>query len=283
MQEFRNTIQLLRFPFSLFLLPVSLFSLFYIPSPDPFQLFFVLVIWHFLVFPASNGYNSYNDKDEGPIGGLARPPKPGRQLLVICNMMDLSAIGLSFFVNNYFVFFVFAYIVASRLYSYRKIRLKQFPFTAFFVVFFFQGAWVFAGNIFALSSAELFTNPPVVFSCIASSFFIGTVYPLTQIYQHEADGKDGVKTLSMLLGIKGTFIFSGSMFALATLLVYFSFEKTGNFLLFNLVMFPSAIYFIYWAYRSFKNKAHINFKNTMIMLGLSSLSNNLCFLLLLLN
>lgn len=284
MSEIKNTIKLLRFPFSIFLLPVSLFSFFYIRPADNYQLFLLLAIWHVLVFPSSNGYNSYHDQDEGPIGGLAAPPKSTKLLLYLSNLMDGTAILLSFLVNNYFAFFVAVYIMASRLYSNRNIRFKKFPIIGFLVVFIFQGAWIFCANIFALSSSNLFSNQSVIFSAITSSFFIATIYPLTQIYQHEADHKDGVKTLSMSLGIKGTFIFSMFMFSIATFFIYLSFhanDTINNFWLFNIVMLPSTIYFLFWMLKSFKNEVHANFKNTMVMLVLSSLLNNLFFLILL--
>src|SRR5471030_1148295 len=115
MNDIKNTIKLLRFPFSVFLLPISLFSLFYIHPVFNYQLVLVLIIWHVFVFPSSNGYNSYNDNDEGPIGGLAAPPKPTKLLLHISNCMDATAILLSFLINLYFVCFVALYIIASRL------------------------------------------------------------------------------------------------------------------------------------------------------------------------
>ena len=280
-----NTIKLLRFPFSLFLLPVSLFSLFYIHPALNYQLVLVLGIWHLLVFPASNGYNSYNDRDEGPIGGLASPPKPTLRLLHITNALDVASILLATLVSISFAGFVIVYIVASRLYSNRSIRLKQFPIIGFLIVVVFQGAWVFCANILALGSVTLFLNPSVIFSAIASCFFIGTIYPITQIYQHEADKQDGITTLSMKLGKKATFIFSGIMFMMATLFVYFSFssdEMIGNFWLFNMLMLPAAFYFLTWSAKSFRSETHINFKNTMIMLVLSSVLNNIYFITILL-
>ena len=279
-----DTLKLLRFPFSVFLLPISLFSFFYIQPELNYQLLLVLVIWHLLVFPSSNGYNSYNDQDDGPIGGLAAPPKPTKLLLHVSNLFDLTAVLLSFFVNEIFAVFVIVYIIASRLYSNRKIRLKKFPIIGFLIVFIFQGAWVFCANFFAFSSVALLSNKSVIFSAIASSFFIGTIYPITQIYQHHADEMDGVKTLSMLLGKKGTFIFSGLLFSMAALFIYLSFSSAGminNFLLFNLVMLPATAFFLIWMIRSFKSEQHVNFKNTMIMLVLSSVLNNIYFLLLL--
>ena len=284
MSEVRNTIKLLRFPFSVFLLPISLFSLFYIQPAFNCELVLVLLIWHLFVFPSSNGYNSYNDNDEGPIGGLASPPKPTKLLLYISNSMDLIAILLSFLVNIYFVCFVSLYIISSRLYSNRKIRLKKYPIIGFFVVFIFQGGWIFCANLFGLSSIHLLSSTPVILSIIASSFLIATIYPITQIYQHEADRNDGVKTLSMVLGIKGTFIFSSLMFAIATLLIYFSFHYNNalhNFWLFITVMLPSTLFFFVWTIKSFKSAIHVNFKNVMIMLVMSSLLNNLYFFILL--
>ena len=279
-----NTIQLLRFPFSLFLLPISLFSFYYIRPEMDFTFWLVVFIWHVLVFPSSNGYNSFNDKDDGPIGGLKSPPKPTESLLLVSNIFDVSALLLSLSVDVYFSGFVLIYIVASRLYSNRKIRLKKYPVTGFLIVFVLQGAWIFLANFFAFNSELLLSDKLIIYSAIAASFFIGTVYPLTQIYQHESDAKDGVRTLSMMLGKRGTFLFSAIMFLLSTVFVYLSF-KDGvsfvNFIIFNLVMLPATIYFGIWAFKSFREYRHVNFKNTMIMLVLSSVLNNVFFLIIL--
>lgn len=279
-----NTIQLLRFPFSLFLLPISLFSFYYIrPQPD-LRFWLVIFIWHILVFPSSNGYNSFNDRDEGPIGGLKSPPKPTKSLLFVSNVLDLTAVVLAMMINPAFCVFVLIYIIASRLYSNRRIRLKKYPITGFLIVFILQGAWIFIANFFAFDSSAMISERPVLYSAIAASFFIGTVYPLTQIYQHESDEKDGVKTLSMVLGKRGTFVFSAIMFFLSTVFVYLTFNNDTsmeNFILFNLIMMPATVYFLFWAFRSFRENRHVNFKNTMTMLVLSSVLNNVFFIILL--
>lgn len=279
-----NTIKLLRLPFSVFLLPISLFSIYYIQPAITFQLILVLAIWHLLVFPSSNAYNSYHDRDEGPIGALEAPPQPTPVLLQVANALDGLAVLLSLLVNVAFTSFVIAFIVVSRLYSNRQVRLKKYPVIAFLIVCLCQGTGIFVANFVGLSSVALLSNPAVVCSAVACYFFIGTIYPLTQIYQHEADAKDGVQTLSMLLGKKRTFMFSAYMYLLAALFLFLSFHYQnvpGNFWLFLLVMLPATIYFISWAIRSFRNEAQVNFKNTMIQLLLSSLLNNIYFLILL--
>src|SRR5690554_7250173 len=73
----------LRIGFSVFLLPVFLFSLAFVESLEPERMVLVLVILHFFLYPSSNGYNSYYDKDEGSIGGLKNPPKVDKGLLYL--------------------------------------------------------------------------------------------------------------------------------------------------------------------------------------------------------
>lgn len=284
MHNLKDTLKLLRFPFSIFLLPISLFSFYFIQPEITFQLILLLFIWHILVFPSSNGYNSYHDDDDGPIGGIANPPKPTKQLLYIATLLDLSAVLLSFIISPSFALFVFIYIVISRLYSNRKVRLKKYPIIGFLVVFIFQGAWVFCANIVALSPHYDWSSRETIYAAIACSFLIGTMYPITQIYQHEADKADGVQTLSILLGKRGTFLFSGLIFGSAAVFLYLTFNERhflNNFWLFNVIMLPATLFFLFWAIKSFKKEENVNFKNTMIMLVTSSLLTNIYFIILL--
>ena len=282
----KNTITLLRFPFSLFLLPVSLFSLYYIQPSFSIDLVLVMLIWHVLVFPSSNGYNSFHDRDTGPVGGLSSPPLPDRSLLYTCNLFDALAIILSCTINIQFALLVAGYIFASRLYSNRSIRLKKYPIIGFMVVFIFQGMWVFYANITALSVNELSVISPALYAALACSFFIGALFPITQIYQHEDDSFDQVRSMSMLLGKRSTFIFTALMFTFATAFIYMFFKENNtieNFHLYTVFMFPSILFFIIWAVYSFRNPVHIHFLNTMIMLILSSMLINLYFIIIIFN
>jgi 1,4-dihydroxy-2-naphthoate octaprenyltransferase len=45
------------------------------------------------------------------------------------------------------------------------------------------------------------TKLPVL-PVVAAGLLIGGFYPLTQVYQHDQDSKDGVTTISMLLGLQ---------------------------------------------------------------------------------
>ena len=74
-----STIKLLRIPFSFFLSPLYFFALSQVPEINWFKAILIFFILHFLIYPASNGYNSYMDRDSGPIGGIDRPPLPSKQ------------------------------------------------------------------------------------------------------------------------------------------------------------------------------------------------------------
>ena len=135
-----STIQLLRFHFSFFLMPVFWFALSQVTNINAQDTLLVFFILHVLVYPSSNGYNSYMDRDTGSIGGIEKPESPTRQLFIVSVCMDLSAVVLSLFISKYFFTGILLYILASRAYSYRGIRLKRYPFTGYITVIFFQGA-----------------------------------------------------------------------------------------------------------------------------------------------
>ena len=278
----QSTFQLLRFHFSFFLMPVYWFALSQVKNiywPDAVLVF---VILHLLLYPASNGYNSFMDRDTSPIGGLKNPLQPTRQLFFTTVLMDLIAIALSFIVSAVFAVGIFFYILASRAYSYRKIRLKKFPVIGYLTVIIFQGAVTFF-LVFHGSGSNHSLNVPVL-SMIASSLLIGGFYPLTQIYQHEEDRKDGVITISFLLGYNGTFIFTGIVYAFAFIVLgwYFYLEsKFLNFIILQIFMLPVIFNFFIWFLKVKKNNSHANFKNTMRMNLLASVCTNLGFITLL--
>lgn len=168
-----------------------------------------------LGFSSSNGYNSYQDRDESSIGGLKHPPKVSENLFYVTLMFDIAAVLLALLVSIFFSLFVLIFISMSRAYSYRRIRLKKYPIVGFLTVFIFQGAFVYLMAFTAISgfSVEVLSLNHIICMSV-SSLFIGSVYPLTQIYQHEADKKDGVISISYKLGYKGTFIFQPSCFQL---------------------------------------------------------------------
>ena len=278
----RSTLQLLRFHFSFFLMPVYFFALSQVNHINRFNAILVFIVLHLLVYPASNGYNSYMDRDTSPIGGLKKPLQPTKQLFIVTVCMDIVAIVLSFYVSLIFAIGIFLYILASRAYSYRKIRLKKYPITGYLTVIIFQGAVTFFLVYHGADSNHTIDVP--VISMIASSLLIGGFYPLTQVYQHEEDIKDGVNTISYKLGYTGTFIFTGIIYALAFCalgLQFFLNLEWMRFIILQTFMLPVLVYFFIWFRKVLKNNKEANFRNTMRMNLIASVCTNLGFITLL--
>jgi 1,4-dihydroxy-2-naphthoate octaprenyltransferase len=287
----RSTLQLLRLPFSVFLMPVFWFALSQVGpgERDWGRAMLIFVILHLLVYPASNGYNSYMDRDSGPIGGLERPLAPTRQLFVVTLWLDLLALVLGLLIGWYFAGGLLVYILASRAYSYRGIRLKKYPVAGWVTVAVCQGALVFflvfQGSHLPGPVREVglelreYWEPMVI-----SSLLLGGFYPLTQVYQFEDDRKDGVMTLSMLLGYRGSFIFTGLLYLLAFgMMVYYFFStlQTREFYALATCMLPVVVYFLIWARKVWKDSAQANYANSVRMNMLGSICLNVGFLLVL--
>ena len=273
-----STLQLLRFHFSFFLLPVYLFALSQLPIIDVKNAILVLIILHILVYPASNGYNSYMDRDETPIGGIKNPKQPTKQLYYVTVFLDLVALLLGLLISPWFSLGTLLYIIASRLYSYRRIRLKQYPVLGYLTVFIFQGALVFFISYHGCHP-DLSLNVPIL-PCLISSMLIGALYPLSQIYQHEVDKKDGVITISYLVGKRGTFMLSMSLFLAATFLFYLLYndKQLNSFYSYLLIMLPVVLFFLYWMSRVWRNESEANYGNSLKMNILATLSTTVFFL-----
>src|ERR1700741_1357431 len=97
-----STIKLLRIPFSFFLSPIYFFALAQVSRINWFNAVLIFLIIHFLIYPASNGYNSYMDRDTESIGGIEKPPPPSRQLYLLTIIMDITALVLSVFIHPLF-------------------------------------------------------------------------------------------------------------------------------------------------------------------------------------
>lgn len=284
----KSTILHLRIPFSFLLLPVFLFALSQADHINWHSTAIAFIILHLLLYPASNGYNSYQDRDETSIGGLKHPPKVTSGLFYVTLMMDITGVLCSLFISWQFAACALILVLVSRAYSYRKIRLKKFGIPGFFVVILFQGAFVYLTAATAISDV----NPVSLFHlnqliCMGvAALFIGSSYPLSQVYQHEADKKDGVISLSYKLGYMGTFIFSAALFSMGTVLLLCNFQlkkQSVPSVLFLLFMVPAIVRLLVWVFKVQRSTAAITYENTMSMTILIASSMNLYFAVLIAN
>jgi len=263
-------------------MPVFWFALSSTDHIDWQRAVLVFVLLHVFLYPSSNGYNSYNDRDTESIGGLANPMQPTKQLYKITLALDLVGFALSFLISTVFAGCFLFFIICSRLYSWRGLRLKKYPIFGYLLVISNQGSLVFFAIAHGASSTLTMDIPFLLIA--AAGLLIGGFYPITQIYQHIQDRKDGVKTISILLGKRGTFIFCSVLYLLSFVclfLYYQSVHSLHNFWIVQLFFIPVVLYFMSWMLAVWRNPEKADFKNTMRMVWLASTCTNLAFITLL--
>jgi 1,4-dihydroxy-2-naphthoate octaprenyltransferase len=284
---YRRALPLLRIPFSVYLMPVFWFGLSALRGPwSGWRAAGVFVVLHLLVYPASNGYNSYYDRDEGSIGGLKVPPKVTPELLHLVWLCDALAVAGALLLSPLFAGLVVVYLLVSKAYSFEGIRLKKYPLLSTLVVVGFQGAFTFLMTQVGAGAGQghLFEKTNLLLALVSTLFLCGS-YPLTQVYQHEEDARRGDRTLSLRLGIRGTFVFAAAgLLAGAAALgaAYLLRNEPRNLLLFLAATAPVVLLFGRWAWLVWQDPNAANFERTMRMNQVSSLCLSAAFIAMLL-
>jgi 4-hydroxybenzoate polyprenyltransferase len=265
----KSTLLHLRIPFSYFLLPVYLFAVSVSPNVTGKRLLWVFLILHFLLYPASNGFNSYFDKDEKSIGGLKNPPPVERGLYWLSLLFDALAVIIGLIeVSLLFAVMLLVYGLVSKAYSHPSIRLKKYAVTSWIITGLFQGAFTFMMCYAGVNQygVENILQPKVLFPAGLATLMLWANYPMTQVYQHEEDAKHGDMTISRMLGIRGTFYFAGVFFGV-TAIGFILFFNTFYYLrygwVFLFALSPVVLYFTYWFLRVMKNSTEADFRHTM--------------------
>ncbi|MDP2040276.1 MAG: UbiA family prenyltransferase [Algoriphagus sp.] len=271
----RSSIRHLRIPFSLFLMPVFLFALALTPNLNGDRLLLVFLALHLFLYPSSNGYNSFFDRDEESIGGLKHPPKVTPDLYWLSQGFFLIALILGAMISLGFAGMLLVYGLVSMAYSHPRIRIKKYPWASWIIAGFFQGYFTFAMAYAGLSDLgwDVIVKQHVIIPGLLTSLMLWGNYPLTQVYQHREDSKRGDRTLSLKLGIKGTFLFSALFFALtgAAFIWYFLDRGQDQIIWVYLgAMAPIILFFLIWF--GFVNQNPEKYASYSWAMGMNSLS-----------
>jgi 4-hydroxybenzoate polyprenyltransferase len=279
----RSSLKHLRIPFSLFLLPVYFFALALTPNLNGERMLWVFLSLHLFLYPSSNGYNSYFDKDEESIGGIKNPPKVTPDLYWLSLVFFAIALILAFKISFAFSSMLLVYGLVSMAYSHPSIRLKKFPWLSWLIAGLFQGYFTFAMAYAGLSDFgwNIFLKPHVLIPGMLTSLMLWGNYPLTQVYQHREDARRGDMTLSRYLGIKGTFGFSALIFALTGAgFVWFFLDRNQEYFFWVYLgaMAPIILYFLLWFnFVRINPEKYANYSWTMGMNSVSALILNAFF------
>jgi 4-hydroxybenzoate polyprenyltransferase len=170
---------------------------------DPWRLVSAWLVWVVLLNGSTLAYNSAYDRDTGPVAYLAAPPPPPRWLAGAALAAMISGVLLGLVVVGWFFGgLVGVCVVLSVLYSHPATRWKSRPGLDLVV----NMAGYGAGTTLAGLGAAGGSSPTPAGWWLAAGFglLFGSFYPLTQIYQAEADRQRGDRTLTTTLGVRAS-------------------------------------------------------------------------------
>lgn len=202
----RPYLTLLRLPFQFLLSPIFLWG--YLLAGGTLNTTWLIgyLSFHLFLYAGGTALNSHYDRDEGPVGGLAKPPAPPEYLLEFSVAWQLIGFVLALWVNYTVAAIYFIMFWMSVAYSHTRIRLKGHPLGALVTIMLGQGILPFyAGWAAARGSLQGAGDGSAVIAAFAATLIIGGMYPLTQIYQLDADAERGDLTSARFLGVRNSF------------------------------------------------------------------------------
>jgi 4-hydroxybenzoate polyprenyltransferase len=199
----------LRLHFQLLLAPVFLWGWLVAGGPPTPAVVTAFLALHVFLYSGATAFNSYYDRDVGPVGGLERPPPVPPALLPLSLLMQLIGWLLAAFVNVPFWLAYGVFVALSTAYSHPRLRLKAHTLASLLVVGFGQGVLAFVAA-WGATRGEIASAWGVdgVLGATAAMALILALYPLTQLYQIEEDAARGDRTLAVAWGPAGCFRFS---------------------------------------------------------------------------
>lgn len=221
-----------------------------------------------LLCGGETAYNSYWDKDTGPIGGLKNPPRMTGWMLWASLLLQIIGLSLGLVSGTEFIIFYGISMILSGLYSTPPIRWKSNPILSIVTVGLGTGVCCFFLGYFASGSEPLTLNP--ILGSLATGLLLAGVYPISQAYQVGEDKRKGLNTFAVKFGKKGISLLFGFTFpAGIVLLSIILFSKIGWWILI-LIVFSAVIYAVNLARIKKFSMTRLDYRDVMILKYLTS-------------
>lgn len=198
----------LRLHFQLLLAPIFLWGYFLAGGDLDGRFWLAFFAFHLFLYGGTTAFNSYYDRDEGPVGGLVNPPPVIQALLPFSLVVQLIGALLAFWVNLTFALLYLSIFAMGFAYSHPATRWKARPIGGLLTVGIGQGILAGLGG-WAAANANLAELTPLAWlGILAAALVTVGFYPLTQIYQIEEDLQRGDLTFAAWVGPRGAFGFA---------------------------------------------------------------------------
>src|SRR5919201_693555 len=139
----KNLLVHLRLHFQLLLAPVFLWGWLLGGGGFSGAIVVAFIALHVFLYSGATAFNSYYDRDVGPVGGLEQPPPVQEALLPFSLAMKIAGGILATLVNPTFLLLYVLFAMLSIGYSHPRIRLKSHPWGSLLTVAFGQGVLAF--------------------------------------------------------------------------------------------------------------------------------------------
>jgi 4-hydroxybenzoate polyprenyltransferase len=211
----RDTLLHLRFPFVYVLSPIFAWGAAWGPGGWTARTTLAFFLVHLALYPGANAFNSAYDRDRGPIGGLARPPAVPPGLALWSTWLQAVGAALAPIVGFGFAAGYVMIWGMSAAYSHPRTRWKRSPLASTATVVAGQGGIGFWLGWSASGAESRWAEwgAPDGWALVATCSIVAALWPLTQVYQMDADRARLDRTLASVLGPRGTLAWSAGGFA----------------------------------------------------------------------
>lgn len=203
MQGLRNFLVHLRLHYQLFILsgPYLCGGLL-APTIDWREFLLQFFNVHVLLFGGATAYNSFVDKDEGPIGGLKNPPKMQPWMHPASIILQLIGVAIATRAGGAFTAAYLLSALCFWLYSSPLARWKGRPYLSFIAIGVSSGS---TALLMGRLAADPFT--PLGWwdwsGALGAAAMLLSLYPVSQLYQMEEDARRADRTFAITFGLSG--------------------------------------------------------------------------------
>lgn len=172
---------------------------------------------HLLLLGGATVYNSFWDKDEGPIGGLKNPPPLALWTHPVSFIVQFIGLLIAYLAGTQLGAVYLVSMLLFWLYSTPHARWKGHPHRSLLVVGLGNGI-----NLFLLGYLAAGKMPPrleVFGASIGVALVLVSLYPISQLYQMAEDARRGDRTFALRYGLHGVRRFFVVCYASGILLV----------------------------------------------------------------
>ena len=166
-------------------------------------LFHFLVI-HLLLFGGATVYNSFWDKDDGPVGGLQNPPELAGWTRPASMVLQYLGLILSIPMGITYIAFYLMSMLLFWMYSHPSMRWKGHPWLSMVAIGISTGINSVIFGFLAAGSPFTFH---MLIPALGVALIMLSVYPISQIYQIREDRRRGDRTFVAAYGPKSVHSF----------------------------------------------------------------------------